>query len=144
MLTNRRLVYHLIQAVMAATLTVGIAAPAVVTLGTTPLVAKAADQKYQDGTYDVQTSFKQQYDQNKDSLAQRFLNKGATLVVENGKLQLKITTTNDGGQYIKNMKVDGQTEYATIDHDGNNATITFTLPNTSGSYLIDMNLMNLP
>lgn len=129
---------------MAATLTVGIAAPAVVTLGTTPLVAKAADQKYQNGTYDVQTSFKQQYDQNKDSLAQRFLNKGATLVVENGKLQLKITTTNDGGQYIKNMKVDGQTEYATIDHDGNNATITFTLPNTSGSYLIDMNLMNLP
>ena len=125
---------------MAATLTVGIAAPAVVTLGTTPLVAKAADQKYQNGTYDVQTSFKQQYDQNKDSLAQRFLNKGATLVVENGKLQLKITTTNDGGQYIKNMKVDGQTEYATIDHDGNNATITFTLPNTSGSYLIDMNL----
>lgn len=125
---------------MAATLTVGIAAPAVVTLGTTPLVAKAADQKYQDGTYDVQTSFKQQYDQNQDSLAQRFLNKGATLVVENGKLQLKITTTNDGGQYIKNMKVDGQTEYATIDHDGNNATITFTLPNTSGSYLIDMNL----
>ena len=129
---------------MAATLTVGIAAPAVVTLGTTPLVAKAADQKYPDGTYDVQTSFKQQDDQNKDSLAQRFLNKGATLVVENGKLQLKITTTNDGGQYIKNMKVDGQTEYATIDHDGNNATITFTLPNTSGSYLIDMNLMNLP
>ena len=64
--------------------------------------------------------------------------------MENGKLQLKITTTNDGGQYIKNMKVDGQTEYATIDHDGNNATITFTLPNTSGSYLIDMNLMNLP
>ena len=125
---------------MAATLTVGIAAPAVVTLGTTPLVAKAADQKYQDGTYDVQTSFKQQYDQNKDSLAQRFLNKGATLVVENGKLQLKITTTNDGGKYIKDMKVDGQTEYATIDHDGNNATITFTLPNTSGSYLIDMNL----
>ncbi|WP_270519390.1 NEAT domain-containing protein [Limosilactobacillus fermentum] len=144
MLTNRRLVYHLIKAIMAATLTVGIAAPAVVTLGTTPLVAKAADQKYQDGTYDVQTSFKQQYDQNKDSLAQRFLNKGATLVVENGKLQLKITTTNDGGQYIKNMKVDGQTEYATIDRDGNNATITFTLPNTSGSYLIDMNLMNLP
>lgn len=125
---------------MAATLTVGIAAPAVVRLGTTPLVAKAADQKYQDGTYDVQTSFKQQYDQNKDSLAQRFLNKGATLVVENGKLQLKITTTNDGGKYIKDMKVDGQTEYATIDHDGNNATITFTLPNTSGSYLIDMNL----
>lgn len=129
---------------MAATLTVGIAAPAVVTLGTTPLVAKAADQKYQNGTYDVQTSFKKQDDQNQDSLAQGFLNKGATLVVENGKLQLKITTTNDGGQYIKNMKVDGQTEYATIDHDGNNATITFTLPNTSGSYLIDMNLMNLP
>lgn len=125
---------------MAATLTVGIAAPAVVTLGTTPLVAKAADQKYQDGTYDVQTSFKKQDDQNQDSLAQGFLNKGATLVVENGKLQLKITTTNDGGKYIKDMKVDGQTEYATIDHDGNNATITFTLPNTSGSYLIDMNL----
>lgn len=125
---------------MAATLTVGIAAPAVVTLGTTPLVAKAADQKYQDGTYDVQTSFKKQDDQNQDSLAQGFLNKGATLVVENGKLQLKITTTNDGGQYIKDMKVDGQTEYATIDHDGNDATITFTLPNTSGSYLIDMNL----
>ena len=144
MLTNRRLVYHLIQAIMAATLTVGIAAPAVVTLGTTPLVAKAADQKYQDGTYDVQTSFKKQDDQNQDSLAQGFLNKGATLVVENGKLQLKITTTNDGGKYIKDMKVDGQTEYATIDHDGNNATITFTLPNTSGSYLIDMNLMNLP
>ena len=140
MLINRRLVYHLIQAIMAATLTVGIAAPAVVTLGTTPLVAKAADQKYQDGTYDVQTSFKNQYDQNQDSLAQHFLNKGATLVVENGKLQLKITTTNDGGEYIKDMKVDGQTEYATIDHDGNNATITFTLPNTSGSYLIDMNL----
>ncbi|WP_420741183.1 NEAT domain-containing protein [Limosilactobacillus fermentum] len=140
MLTNRRLVYHLIQAIMAATLTVGIAAPAVVTLGTTPLVAKAADQKYQDGTYDVQTSFKKQDDQNQDSLAQGFLNKGATLVVENGKLQLKITTAHDGGQYIKNMKVDGQTEYATIDHDGNNATITFTLPNTSGSYLIDMNL----
>ncbi|WP_338432634.1 NEAT domain-containing protein [Limosilactobacillus fermentum] len=140
MLTNRRLVYHLIQAIMAATLTVGIAAPAVVTLGTTPLVAKAADQKYQDGTYDVQTSFKKQYDQNQDSLAQGFLNKGATLVVENGKLQLKITTTNDGGKYIKDMKVDGQTEYATIDHDGNNASITFTLPNTSGSYLIDMNL----
>lgn len=58
MLINRRLVYHLIQAIMAATLTVGIAAPAVVTLGTTPLVAKAADQKYQYGTYDVQTSFK--------------------------------------------------------------------------------------
>lgn len=125
---------------MAATLTVGIAAPAVVTLGTTPLVAKAADQKYQDGTYDVQTSFKKQDDQNQDSLAQGFLNKGATLVVENGKLQLKITTTNDGGKYIKDMKVDGQIEYATIDHDGNNATITFTLPNTSGSYLIDMNL----
>ena len=125
---------------MAATLTVGIAAPAVVTLGTTPLVAKAADQKYQDGTYDVQTSFKKQDDQNQDSLAQGFLNKGATLVVENGKLQLKITTTNDGGKYIKDMKVDGQTEYATIDHDGNNATITFNLPNTSGSYLIDMNL----
>lgn len=125
---------------MAATLTVGIAAPAVVTLGTTPLVAKAADQKYQDGTYDVQTSFKKQDNQNQDSLAQGFLNKGATLVVENGKLQLKITTTNDGGEYIKDMKVDGQTEYATIDHDGNNATITFTLPNTSGSYLIDMNL----
>lgn len=125
---------------MAATLTVGIAAPAVVTLGTTPLVAKAADQKYQDGTYDVQTSFKKQDDQNQDSLAQGFLNKGATLVVENGKLHLKITTTNDGGKYIKDMKVDGQTEYATIDHDGNNATITFTLPNTSGSYLIDMNL----
>ncbi|MEE6678517.1 NEAT domain-containing protein [Limosilactobacillus fermentum] len=140
MLTNRRLVYHLIQAIMAVTLTVGIAAPAVVTLGTTPLVAKAADQKYQDGTYDVQTSFKKQDDQNQDSLAQGFLNKGATLVVENGKLQLKITTTNDGGKYIKDMKVDGQTEYATIDHDGNNATITFTLPNTSGSYLIDMNL----
>ena len=125
---------------MAATLTVGIAAPAVVTLGTTPLVAKAADQKYQNGTYDVQTSFKKQDDPNQDSLAQGFLNKGATLVVENGKLQLKITTTNDGGKYIKDMKVDGQTEYATIDHDGNNATITFTLPNTSGSYLIDMNL----
>lgn len=125
---------------MAATLTVGIAAPAVVTLGTTPLVAKAADQKYQNGTYDVQTSFKKQDDQNQGSLAQGFLNKGATLVVENGKLQLKITTTNDGGKYIKDMKVDGQTEYATIDHDGNNATITFTLPNTSGSYLIDMNL----
>lgn len=125
---------------MAATLTVGIAAPAVVTLGTTPLVAKAADQKYQNGTYDVQTSFKKQDDQNQDSLAQGFLNKGATLVVENGKLQLKITTTNDGGKYIKDMKVDGQTENATIDHDGNNATITFTLPNTSGSYLIDMNL----
>lgn len=125
---------------MAATITVGIAAPAVVTLGTTPLVAKAADQKYQNGTYDVQTSFKKQDDQNQDSLAQGFLNKGATLVVENGKLQLKITTTNDGGKYIKDMKVDGQTEYATIDHDGNNATITFTLPNTSGSYLIDMNL----
>lgn len=125
---------------MAATLTVRIAAPAVVTLGTTPLVAKAADQKYQNGTYDVQTSFKKQDDQNQDSLAQGFLNKGATLVVENGKLQLKITTTNDGGKYIKDMKVDGQTEYATIDHDGNNATITFTLPNTSGSYLIDMNL----
>ena len=140
MLTNRRLVYHLIQAIMAATLTVGIAAPAVVTLGTTPLVAKAADQKYQNGTYDVQTSFKKQDDQNQGSLAQGFLNKGATLVVENGKLQLKITTTNDGGKYIKDMKVDGQTEYATIDHDGNNATITFTLPNTSGSYLIDMNL----
>lgn len=140
MLTNRRLVYHLIQAIMAATLTVGIAAPAVVTLGTTPLVAKAADQKYQDGTYDVKTSFKKQDDQNQDSLAQGFLNKGATLVVENGKLQLKITTTNDGGKYIKDMKVDGQIEYATIDHDGNNATITFTLPNTSGSYLIDMNL----
>ncbi|WP_368887338.1 NEAT domain-containing protein [Limosilactobacillus fermentum] len=140
MLINRRLAYHLIQAIMAATLTVGIAAPAVVTLGTTPLVAKAADQKYQDGTYDVQTSFKKQDDQNQDSLAQGFLNKGATLVVENGKLQLKITTTNDGGKYIKDMKVDGQTEYATIDHDGNNATITFTLPNTSGSYLIDMNL----
>ncbi|EEX24774.1 iron transport-associated domain protein [Limosilactobacillus fermentum 28-3-CHN] len=140
MLTNRRLVYHLIQAIMAATLTVGIAAPAVVTLGTTPLVAKAADQKYQNGTYDVQTSFKKQDDQNQDSLAQGFLNKGATLVVENGKLQLKITTTNDGGKYIKDMKVDGQTEYATIDHDGNNATITFTLPNTSDSYLIDMNL----
>ncbi|MGY0290315.1 NEAT domain-containing protein, partial [Limosilactobacillus fermentum] len=121
-----------------------IAAPAVVTLGTTPLVAKAADQKYQNGTYDVQTSFKKQDDQNQDSLAQGFLNKGATLVVENGKLQLKITTTNDGGKYIKDMKVDGQTEYATIDHDGNNATITFTLPNTSGSYLIDMNLINLP
>ena len=140
MLINRRLVYRLIQAIMAATLTVGIAVPAVVTLGTTPLVAKAADQKYQDGTYDVQTSFKKQDDQNQDSLAQGFLNKGATLVVENGKLQLKITTTNDGGKYIKDMKVDGQTEYATIDHDGNNATITFTLPNTSGSYLIDMNL----
>lgn len=125
---------------MAATLTVGIAAPAVVTLGTTPLVAKAADQKYQDGTYDVQTSFKKQDDQNQDSLAQGFLNKGATLVIQNGQLKLKITTTNDGGKYIKNMKVDGQTEYATIDHDGNNATITFTLPNTSGSYLIDMNL----
>ena len=129
---------------MAATLTVGIAAPAVVTLGTTPLVAKAADQKYQDGTYDVQTSFKKQDDQNQDSLAQGFLNKGATLVIQNGQLKLKITTTNDGGKYIKDMKVDGQTEYATIDHDGNNATITFTLPNTSGSYLIDMNLMNLP
>lgn len=129
---------------MAAALTVGIAAPAVVTLGTTPLVAKAADQKYPDGTYDVQTSFKQQDDQNQDSAAQPFLNKGATLVVENGKLQLKITTTNDGGQYIKDMKVDGQTEYATIDHDGNNATITFTLPNTSGGYLIDMDLINLP
>ena len=129
---------------MAATLTVGIAAPAVVTLGTTPLVAKAADQKYQDGTYDVQTSFKKQDDQNQDSLAQGFLNKGATLVVENGKLQLKITTTKDAGQYIKDMKVDGQTEYATIDHDGNKATITFTLPNTSGSYLIDMNLKNIP
>lgn len=140
MLINGRLVYRLIQAIMAATLTVGIAAPAVVTLGTTPLVAKAADQKYQNGTYDVQTSFKKQDDQNQDSLAQGFLNKGATLVVENGKLQLKITTTNDGGKYIKDMKVDGQTEYATIDHDGNNATITFTLPNTSGSYLIDMNL----
>ncbi|MCC6111648.1 NEAT domain-containing protein [Limosilactobacillus fermentum] len=140
MLTNRRLVYHLTQAIMAATLTVGIAAPAVVTLGTTPLVAKAADQKYQDGTYDVQTSFKKQDDQNQDSLAQGFLNKGATLVVENGKLHLKITTTNDGDQYIKDMKVDGQTENATIEHDGNNATITFTLPNTSGSYLIDMNL----
>ncbi|MEK1372504.1 hypothetical protein HCY61_08135 [Limosilactobacillus fermentum] len=140
MLINRRLVYRLIQAIMAATLTVGIAAPAVVTLGTTPLVAKAADQKYQNGTYDVQTSFKKQDDQNQDSLAQGFLNKGATLVVENGKLQLKITTTNDGGKYIKDIKVDGQTEYATIDHDGNNATITFTLPNTSGSYLIDMNL----
>ncbi|WP_288600066.1 NEAT domain-containing protein [uncultured Limosilactobacillus sp.] len=140
MLTNRRLVYHLIQAIMAATLTVGIAAPAVVTLGTTPLVAKAADQKYQDGTYDVQTSFKKQDDQNQDSLAQGFLNKGATLVIQNGQLKLKITTTNDGGKYIKDMKVDGQTEYATIDHDGNNATITFTLPNTSGSYLIDMNL----
>ncbi len=125
---------------MAATLTVGIAAPAVVTLGTTPLVAKAADQKYPDGTYDVQTSFKKQDDQNQDSLAQGFLNKGATLVIQNGQLKLKITTTNDGGQYIKDMKVDGQTEYATIDHDGNNATITFTLPNTSGSYLIDMNL----
>lgn len=125
---------------MAATLTVGIAAPAVVTLGTTPLVAKAADQNYQDGTYDVQTSFKKQDDQNQDSLAQGFLNKGATLVIQNGQLKLKITTTNDGGKYIKNMKVDGQTEYATIDHDGNNATITFTLPNTSGSYLIDMNL----
>lgn len=125
---------------MAATLTVGIAAPAVVTLGTTPLVAKAADQKYQDGTYDVQTSFKKQDDQNQDSLAQGFLNKDATLVVENGKLHLKITTTNNGGKYIKDMKVDGQIEYATIDHDGNNATITFTLPNTSGSYLIDMNL----
>lgn len=125
---------------MAATLTVGIAAPAVVTLGTTPLVAKAADQKYQDGTYDVQTSFKKQDDQNQDSLAQGFLNKGATLVIQNGQLKLKITTTNDGGKYIKDMKVDGQTEYATIDHDGNNATITFTLPNTSGSYLIDMNL----
>ncbi|WP_270519799.1 NEAT domain-containing protein [Limosilactobacillus fermentum] len=140
MLTNRRLVYHLIQAIMAATLTVGIAAPAVVTLGTTPLVAKAADQKYQDGTYDVQTFFKKQDDQNQDSLAQGFLNKGATLVIQNGQLKLKITTTNDGGKYIKDMKVDGQTEYATIDHDGNNATITFTLPNTSGSYLIDMNL----
>lgn len=125
---------------MAATLTVGIAAPAVVTLGTTPLVAKAADQKYQDGAYDVQTSFKKQDDQNQDSLAQGFLNKGATLVIQNGQLKLKITTTNDGGKYIKDMKVDGQTEYATIDHDGNNATITFTLPNTSGSYLIDMNL----
>lgn len=125
---------------MAATLTVGIAAPAVVTLGTAPLVAKAADQKYQDGTYDVQTSFKKQDDQNQDSLAQGFLNKGATLVIQNGQLKLKITTTNDGGKYIKDMKVDGQTEYATIDHDGNNATITFTLPNTSGSYLIDMNL----
>ena len=125
---------------MAATLTVGIAAPAVVTLGTTPLVAKAADQKYEDGTYDVQTSFKKQDDQNQDSLAQGFLNKGATLVIQNGQLKLKITTTNDGGKYIKDMKVDGQTEYATIDHDGNNATITFTLPNTSGSYLIDMNL----
>lgn len=125
---------------MAATLTVGIAAPAVVTLGTTPLVAKATDQKYQDGTYDVQTSFKKQDDQNQDSLAQGFLNKGATLVIQNGQLKLKITTTNDGGKYIKDMKVDGQTEYATIDHDGNNATITFTLPNTSGSYLIDMNL----
>lgn len=125
---------------MAATLTVGIAAPAVVTLGTTPLVAKAADQKYQDGTYDVQTSFKKQDDQNQDSLAQGFLNKGATLVIQNGQLKLKITTINDGGKYIKDMKVDGQTEYATIDHDGNNATITFTLPNTSGSYLIDMNL----
>lgn len=125
---------------MAATLTVGIAAPAVVTLGTTPLVAKAADQKYQDGTYDVQTFFKKQDDQNQDSLAQGFLNKGATLVIQNGQLKLKITTTNDGGKYIKDMKVDGQTEYATIDHDGNNATITFTLPNTSGSYLIDMNL----
>ena len=129
---------------MAATLTVGIAAPAVVTLGTTPLVAKAADQKYQNGTYDVQTSFKNQDHQNQDSLAQHFLNNDATLVVENGKLQLKITTTNNGGQYIKDMKVDGQTEYATIDHDGNNATITFTLPNTSGSYLIDMNLKNIP
>ena len=125
---------------MAATLTVGIAAPAVVTLGTTPLVAKAADQKYQNGTYDVQTSFKKQDDQNQDSLAQGFLNLGAPLVVENGKLQLKSPTTHDGGKYIKDMKVDGQTEYATIDHDGNNATITFTLPNTSGSYLIDMNL----
>lgn len=125
---------------MAATLTVGIAAPAVVRLGTTPLVAKAADQKYQDGAYDVQTSFKKQDDQNQDSLAQGFLNKGATLVIQNGQLKLKITTTNDGGKYIKDMKVDGQTEYATIDHDGNNATITFTLPNTSGSYLIDMNL----
>lgn len=125
---------------MAATLTVGIAAPAVVRLGTTPLVAKAADQKYQDGAYDVQTSFKKQDDQNQGSLAQGFLNKGATLVIQNGQLKLKITTTNDGGKYIKDMKVDGQTEYATIDHDGNNATITFTLPNTSGSYLIDMNL----
>lgn len=125
---------------MAATLTVGIAAPAVVTLGTTPLVAKAADQKYQDGTYDVQTSFKKQDDQSQDSLAQGFLNKGATLVIQNGQLKLKITTTNDGGRYIKDMKVDGQTENATIEHNGNNATITFTLPNTSGSYLIDMDL----
>ena len=62
--------------------------------------AKVADQKYQNGTYDVQTSFKNQDHQNQDSLAQHFLNNDATLVVENGKLQLKITTTNNGGKYL--------------------------------------------
>lgn len=90
-------------------------------------------------TVDSQATFWKSSDPNSQSVAQDYLNTDAKLTQANGKTQVIITTKNGGGQNIQKMQIKGGSA-AQIQTNGNEATLTFDLPNLDGTYTVEMTI----
>lgn len=90
-------------------------------------------------TVDSQATFWKSSDPNSQSVAQNYLNTDAKLTQANGKTQVIITTKNGGGQNIQKMQIKGGSA-AQIQTNGNEATLTFDLPNLDGTYTVEMTI----
>lgn len=82
-----------------------------------------------------QATFWKTADPNSSSAAQNYLNSAAKLVQKDGKTQVIITTKNGGGQNIQKMQIQGGSP-AQVQTNGNEATVTFDLPNLNGTYTV--------
>ena len=90
-------------------------------------------------TVDSQATFWKISDPNSQSVAQNYLNTDAKLIQTDGKTQVIITTKNGGGQNIQKMQIKGGS-VAQIQTNGNEATLTFDLPNLDGTYTVEMTI----
>lgn len=75
--------------------------------------------------------------------ASHFFSDQASLKTTNGQLQL-VMTMPTGANYVQKLQIQGSNQAATIQKNGEQATVTFNLPNQSGKYVIEMDLQLAP
>ncbi|HJG50396.1 MAG TPA: NEAT domain-containing protein [Limosilactobacillus ingluviei] len=75
--------------------------------------------------------------------ASHFFSDQASLKTTNGQLQL-VMTMPTGANYVQKLQIQGSNQAATIQKNGEQATVTFNLPNQSGKYVVEMDLQLAP
>ena len=71
--------------------------------------------------------------------ASSFFSDQASLKTTNGQLQL-VMTMPTGANYVQKLQIQDSNQAATIQKNGEQATVTFNLPNQSGKYVVEMDL----